>query len=87
MSYKKPLLFEFSLKLGRITIALFNQGYEKMCLLLGGTEIIKAPLACSGTAKLEIPVSQFLDKMSSEGLKFHTALNYGDYRSLMRTVS
>ena len=87
---KLPLLSEFALKPGRITIARFSQGHEKMRLVLAGGEMIKAPLAFSGTAgtaKLDVPVSQFLDRMITEGLEHHTALTYGEHRPILRAIA
>ena len=87
---KLPLLSEFALKPGRITIARFSQGHEKLRLILAGGEMIKAPLAFSGTAgtaKLDIPVSTFLDRMITEGLEHHTALTYGDHRPVLRAIA
>lgn len=87
---KLPLLSEFALKPGRITMARFSQGHGKMRLLLAGGEMIKAPLAFSGTAgtaKLDVPVKQFLDTMINEGLEHHTALTYGEHRPVMRAVA
>lgn len=87
---KKPLLSEFALKPGRITLARFSQGHGKMRLLLAGGEMIKAPLAFSGTAgtaKLDIPVSAFLERMISEGLEHHSAITYGEHRPVMRALA
>nr|WP_319391841.1 L-fucose/L-arabinose isomerase family protein [uncultured Cohaesibacter sp.] len=87
---KLPLLSEFALKPGRITIARFSQGHEKLRLILAGAEMIKAPLAFSGTAgtaRPDIPVAEFLDRMFSEGLEHHTALTYGDHRPVMRAIA
>nr|WP_321981277.1 L-fucose/L-arabinose isomerase family protein [uncultured Cohaesibacter sp.] len=87
---KLPLLSEFALKPGRITVARFSQGHEKLRLILAGAEMIKAPLAFSGTAgtaKPDIPVVEFLDRMISEGLEHHTALTYGDHRPVLRAIA
>lgn len=87
---KLPLLSEFALKPGRITVARFSQGHEKLRLVLAGAEMIKAPLAFSGTAgtaKPDIPVADFLDRMISEGLEHHTALTYGDHRPVLRAIA
>nr|WP_319514953.1 L-fucose/L-arabinose isomerase family protein [uncultured Cohaesibacter sp.] len=87
---KLPLLSEFPLKPGRITVARFSQGHEKLRLILAGAEMIKAPLAFSGTAgtaKPDIPVAEFLDRMISEGLEHHTALTYGDHRPVLRAIA
>ncbi|WP_114008283.1 L-fucose/L-arabinose isomerase family protein [Cohaesibacter intestini] len=87
---KMPLLSEFALKPGRITMARFSQGHGKLRLLLAGAEMIKAPLAFSGTAgtaRPDIPVKDFLDRMINEGLEHHTALTYGEHRPIMRAIA
>lgn len=87
---KLPLLSEFALKPGRITLARFSQGHGKMRLILAGGEMLQAPLAFSGTAgtaRLDIPASEFLDRMISEGLEHHTALTYGEHRPVMRALA
>ena len=87
---KLPLLSEFALKPGRITLARFSQGHGKMRLILAGGEMMRAPLAFSGTAgtaRLDIPAAEFLDRMISEGLEHHTALAYGEHRPVMRALA
>lgn len=87
---KLPLLSEFALKPGRITLARFSQGHGKMRLILAGGEMVRAPLAFSGTAgtaTLDIPVADFLDRMITEGLEHHTALTYGEHRPVMRALA
>ena len=87
---KLPLLSEFALKPGRITMARFSQGHGKLRLILAGAEMIKAPLAFSGTAgtaKPDVPVKEFLDRMIAEGLEHHTALTYGEHRPVLRAVA
>ena len=87
---KLPLLSEFALKPGRITVARLSQGHEKLRLVLAGADMIKAPLAFSGTAGVarpDIPVAQFLDRMICEGLEHHTALTYGEHRPVLRAIA
>ena len=87
---KLPLLSEFALKPGRITIARFSQGHEKLRLVIAGAEMIKAPLAFSGTAgtaRPDGPVADFLDRMIKEGLEHHTALTYGEHRPILRAIA
>ncbi|AEV36855.1 protein containing L-fucose isomerase-like, C-terminal domain [Pseudovibrio sp. FO-BEG1] len=87
---KLPLLSEFALKPGRITMARFSQGHGKLRLILAGGEMVRAPLAFSGTAgtaKLDTPVKDFMEKMIAEGLEHHTALTYGDHRPVLRALA
>ncbi|MCK7473603.1 MAG: hypothetical protein MZV49_08970 [Rhodopseudomonas palustris] len=47
---KLPLLSEFPLKPGRITLCRITQGEGKLRMMLSGGEMIRAPLAFSGTS-------------------------------------
>jgi len=87
---KLPLLSEFPLKPGRITLARFSQGCGKVRLILGGGEMQSAPLAFSGTAgvaKLDSPISVVLENLMQEGLEHHTALIYGEHRPALRKLA
>ncbi|MEJ2058262.1 MAG: hypothetical protein P8X39_10535, partial [Desulfofustis sp.] len=61
---KLPLLNEFPLKPGRFTMARFSKGHGAPSMVLGGGEMLRAPLAFSGTsgvARLDSPVATVLD--------------------------
>ena len=47
---RKPLLHEFALKPGRVTIARLSQAGDVHKLVVGGGEMLEAPLPFSGTA-------------------------------------
>ena len=47
---KLPLLSEFPLKPGRITLCRITQGNGKLRMMLSGGEMLRAPLAFSGTS-------------------------------------
>jgi L-fucose isomerase-like protein len=83
---RKPLLSEFPLKPGRVTIARFSQSNGQQRLVVGGGEMLREPLAFSGTAgviRFDTPVPQVLDTIMTEGLEHHYGLVYGDVRAAL----
>lgn len=80
---RQPLLNEFPLRAGRITIARVSQSRHEVKLVVGGGEMLDAPLPFSGTsgvAKLDTPVGDVLNTIMGEGLEHHYGLVYGDHR-------
>jgi L-fucose isomerase-like protein len=86
---KLPLLFEFPLKPGRITIARLHRtgtgtgsgGYQ---LALGGGEMLAAPRPYGGTCgvvRFDLPAAEVLDRVMRHGLEHHFSIIYGDYRA------
>jgi L-fucose isomerase-like protein len=87
---KLPLLNEFPLKPGRITMARLSKGHGKTSMVLGGGEMIRAPLAFSGTAgvaRLDSTVDEVLENLMRAGLEHHTAIVYGEHRPALRVVA
>ena len=80
----KPLLNEFPLKPGRVTLARFSQSAGKDRLMIGGGKMLRAPLAFAGTAGVvhfDRPVREVLDTVMGEGLEHHYGIGYGDVRA------
>jgi L-fucose isomerase-like protein len=80
---KLPLLMEFPLKPGRVTIARLSEstgaGYR---LVVGRGEMLARPNSFSGTSgvcHLDSPVQDVLDVIMYEGLEHHYSITYGDY--------
>jgi L-fucose isomerase-like protein len=87
---KLPLLSEFALKPGRITLCRISQGQGKLRLMLAGGEMLKAPLAFSGTAgvaRLDVHADLYRQRLLAAGMEHHTSLAYGDHRPLLRKVA
>lgn len=79
---KLPLLLEFPLKPGRVTLARLSEATGGYRLVVGGGEMIRAPLSFSGTSgviRFDRPAAEVLDTILSEGLEHHIALTYGDH--------
>jgi L-fucose isomerase-like protein len=79
-----PLLFDFPLKPGRVTLARLHRaraGYE---LVVGGGEMVRAPRSFGGTSgviRFDRPARQVLDTIMRRGLEHHLCLTYGDVRA------
>ncbi len=87
---KLPLLNEFPLKPGRITMARFSKGHERATLVIGGGEMVRAPLAFSGTsgvARLDSPIDEVLENLMRAGLEHHSAIVYGEHRPALRKLA
>lgn len=95
---KLPLLFEFPLKPGRVTIArlhrtgVHNQPAARGTyqLVIGGGEMMRAPLSFSGTSgvlRFDRPATDVLDTVMRQGLEHHFCITYGDYRAELRTFA
>lgn len=79
---KVPLVMEFPLKPGAVTIARLNRHQGELRLVMGRGEMLDAPgpfSGTSGTLRLETPTRQFFDVLMLQGLEHHISLVYGDY--------
>lgn len=79
---KLPLLFEFSLKPGPVTIARLSEASGEYRLVIGKAKMISGPMSFSGTSGLlhfKRPANEILDLIVSNGLEHHISLTYGDY--------
>ena len=71
-------------------MARFSKGHDRATMVLGGGEMVRAPLAFSGTtgvARLDSPVDEVLDNLMQAGLEHHTAIVYGEYRPALRKLA
>jgi len=78
---KKPLLNEFTLKPGPITIARLSQARNELRLVVARGEMLRAPMSYTGTsgvARFARPAHEVLDRVMREGLEHHYSIGYGD---------
>jgi L-fucose isomerase-like protein len=76
-----PLLLEFPLKPGTVTIARLSEAGGDYRLVVGGGEMLRVPLSFSGTAgalRFDRPALEAADLIVREGLEHHVAITYGD---------
>jgi L-fucose isomerase-like protein len=79
---KLPLLFEFTLKPGRVTIARLTESSGEYRLVIGSGKVMHAPKSFSGTSGLiqfDSPATKILNTIIREGLEHHISLTYGDH--------
>ncbi len=77
-----PLLMEFTLKPGRVTVARLSEATGSYRLVVGGAEMLQSPPSFSGTSgvlRFDRPAAEVLDTILSEGLEHHLSITYGDY--------
>lgn len=77
-----PLLMEFPLKPGRVTIARLTEAKGGFTLVVGAGEMLRAPMSFSGTSgvlRFDRPAADVLATIMDEGLDHHISLTYGDY--------
>ena len=87
---RQPLLFEFPLKPGTVTLMRISKAFGRHRMVLIGGEMLKRPLAFSGTAgvvRFEHSAAGVKAGIIDGGLEHHLAVAYGDHRSVLRGVA
>ncbi len=87
---KMPLLHQFPLKPGRITLARLSQARNEKKLMLAAGEVLRAPMAFTGTSgviRFDRPVTEVCSTIMDEGLEHHFSLAYGDHVDSLRQVA
>ncbi len=86
----QPLLYQFPLKPGPVTYMRISQAYNMLQMVLGFGEMLRRPLAFSGTSgviRFSRDAGDVLQDIMSSGLEHHFALAYGDHRTTLRGVA
>lgn len=81
-----PLLHQFRLRPGRITVARLSRSKNQIRLVLGGGEVLDRPRPYSGTSAvvmMDRPGAEILETVMAEGLDHHYGIVYGDVRAEM----
>ena len=87
---KMPLLAEFALRPGRITVIRLSQSRNSLKLVLAGAEVLSAPMSFTGTSgvvRFDRSVDEVMATILGEGLEHHLALAYGEHRPVLRAVA
>ncbi|MEM9206664.1 MAG: hypothetical protein AAGA88_10065 [Pseudomonadota bacterium] len=85
-----PLLHDFALKPGRVTIARLSQSKNIVRLVIGGGDMIEAPNSFSGTSgviRFDRPVADVRQRLLDEGLEHHVAFTYGEHRAELAALA
>jgi L-fucose isomerase-like protein len=86
---KMPLLMQFPLKPGRITIARLSQANNDPHLVVSGGEVVRAPISFTGTSgvvKLDGNLSDNLNGLIGGAYEHHVAMVYGDHRGALTAL-
>lgn len=87
---RMPLLFEFPLKPGRVTLARVSRAGGSLSMFVAGGEMLRRPLAFGGTAgviRFDAPIADVEDMIVGSGIEHHTSLVYGDHRAALGGVA
>jgi L-fucose isomerase-like protein len=87
---RMPLLHQFPIKPGRVTLARLSRARNETKLMIAGAEVIRAPMAftgCSGTVRFDRPAAEVGRTIMEEGLEHHFALAYGDHKPALRAIA
>ena len=87
---RKPLLNEFPLRPGRVTIGRLSQSRGVTRLTIGGGEMLPEPMAFSGTGgviRFDRPAAAVMDTIMLEGHEHHYGVVYGDVRTELRALA
>ena len=87
---QKPLLMQFPLKPGRVTIARLSEATGEFRLVIGGGEMLQAPPAFSGTSgtmRFDSGAAAVMDAIMREGLEHHVSLAYGDHQDALASLA
>jgi len=86
---KMPLLQEFTLKPGRVTICRISQAKGRTVMILAGGEMQRAPMSFTGTSgvvRFDRAADDVMEAMMEFGLEHHVALVYGEHRGVLRAL-
>ncbi|MGL4811373.1 MAG: L-fucose/L-arabinose isomerase family protein [Beijerinckiaceae bacterium] len=86
---KMPLLQEFALKPGRVTVARISQARNETTLYVGGGEMLRAPKSFSGTSgvlRFDAGTAAAAARLLDERIEHHVALVYGDHRAPLAAI-
>jgi L-fucose isomerase-like protein len=85
-----PVLGEFALRPGRVTLARLSRSRGQTRLAIGGGRMLSAPRSFSGTSgviRFDERAGEVLDRILEEGLEHHLSLAYGEFRPELRAVA
>ncbi len=87
---KMPLLYEFTLKPGPVTLMRISQAFGETKMVLAKAEMIDRPMAFTGTSgvlRFVKSADVVLDAVIASGLEHHMALAYGDHVDVLESTA
>ncbi|MCY4019315.1 MAG: L-fucose/L-arabinose isomerase family protein [Chloroflexi bacterium] len=85
-----PLLMQFPLKPGRVTIARLSEATGDFRLVIGGGEMLKGPPAFTGTSgriRFDSGAAAVMESLLGEGLEHHVSISYGDHQDVLLSLA
>ena len=85
-----PLLMQFPLKPGRVTLARLSEATGEFRLVIGGGEMLKAPPAFTGTSgriRFDLGAQAVMDTLMRGGLEHHVSITYGDHQDMLESLA
>ena len=87
---KMPLLYEFPLKPGRVTLMRISQAHGSPKMILSSGDMLQRPMAFTGTSgviRFDRPAEDALTDIIASGLEHHMAIAYGDHNDALKAVA
>lgn len=87
---KQALLYEFTLKPGRVTFFRLSQALGQPKVVIGGGEMLSRDMTFTGTSgvvRFDGGAKRVLDDVMNSGLEHHMALAYGEHRDALRAIA
>jgi hypothetical protein len=86
---RMPLLYQFPLKPGRITIARLSQARNEVKLVVAGGEVVRAPMSFTGTSgvvRFDGGAKAAMRGLLDQALEHHVAMVYGEHRGALAAL-
>jgi L-fucose isomerase-like protein len=86
---KMPLLYQFPLKPGRITIARLSQANNHPHLMIAGGEILRRDISFTGTSgvvRLDAKAGDAMNSLIGGAYEHHVAMVYGDHTGALAAL-
>ena len=87
---KMPLLYEFTLKPGRVTLMRISQALGETKMIISGGEMLRRPMSFTGTSgvvRFDRPVRDVLPDVMNSSIEHNMALTYGDHREILLGIA
>ena len=87
---KMPLLFEFPLKQGIVTLMRISQAFGEEKMIISKGQMLKRSMSFTGTSgvlKFDRNSNDVLKDIMGSGLEHHMALTYGDHTKVLKEVA
>lgn len=87
---RKPLLHEFPLRPGRVTVARISQALGEMKMVVGRGRMLTRPMSFTGTSgviRFDAPAGRVRAALIGDALEHHLTIVYGDVKAGLESVA